>query len=262
MIPTNHNNLRLRMLGILAVLLSLILACGGNDPEITSTTTITVFEDNNNDGQMGAGEAPIPNTLIVASYNRLGYGARISSLTDQSGQVTVSADYTHYFIIEAATPCGYRAVSDTEHSAVDNPELFFGFTPEKPHSGAATVIFHLWNDLNGDGLFDADEPPFSGADLVVEPWQPGNHDHWEGPLAFTTDEEGRGMLELGNSCGTFWVRVPNKWVNTSSVPVSIEERSVYKAVWLEYSYDLGTMQIDWGLQKSVTPTAPTSIATP
>jgi hypothetical protein len=259
---TNHVNLRLRMLLFLAVLLGLILACGGNDPEINSTTTITVFEDNNDDGQMGTGEAPIPNALIVTSHNRLGYGARISSFTDQSGQVTVSVVYTHYFEIEVATPCGYRAVSDTKQSAVDQPKLFFGFTPEKPHSRTATVIFHLWNDLDGDGLFDGDEPPISGTDLVVEPWQPGNHSHWEGPLALTTDEGGWGMLELGNSCGTFWVRVPNKWVNTSSVPVSIDKRSVYKAVWLAYSYDLGTMEIEWGLRKSVTPTAPPTGATP
>jgi len=238
-----------RLFAAILVVAGLQVFCSPSPAPQTATTTIIVFEDRNGNGQQDPEEPPIPDTLVAERHNQHGLLTHTLRLTDGQGQARIEAEYTHFFDIKVQPPCGYRATKDAFQSAVDQPQLSFGFAPEHPNPGAATIRFRFWIDRNGNGLQESDELPLQQALLYVQVWEP--HGVYQaGNAALVTDAEGWATLELGNSCDWVWVCTPEGWQTTFTNPAPIERATVYEADWQAFPYDVGTMEVEWGVQAS------------
>ena len=79
----------------LAVLLIILDTC----PHSIQNRAVSViaFEDLDADGERDRDEPPIENTLVVGVYNVHGSFTHIGVTTDETGEVAVSAEYTHFF---------------------------------------------------------------------------------------------------------------------------------------------------------------------
>jgi len=237
----------------LAVLLLVFDTCPHTVYE--AAVTVAVFEDDDGDGVWDEGEHPIRGTVVVAKHNIHGGFTRSAVLTDAEGQATLAAEYTHVFEISVLPPCGFRATTETTTSISHSPRARFevGFVPERPRSGTALLSFYLWEDLDGDGLRQADELAIPGLTLHADPQMgrdtPGaiyRPDAW----SVTTDQEGRATLGLGNSCGTVCLSVPFGWRSTAIRPSAQEERDA-----LLVPYSTGITEIEWGLRRLPSPTS-------
>lgn len=199
--------------------------------------TITVFEDLDRDGRQDRDESPIPNTMVVSVFNMHGHFTHLSLLTDAQGEVTIHAEYSHFFNVVVVPPCGYEPTTETALKPEDARRVEVGFAPDAPRAGSATVRLHLWHDENANGAQDDGEPPL--ADHLVYVNVAGNHNTNRGVLETRIDADGWATLELGNSCGTIWLQVPDNW----STSAGLVERE-----WQAVTYDLGKTTVEWGLE--------------
>jgi hypothetical protein len=238
---------------VLGLLLTSCYCAPGAQPTRSSTADVLVFDDANLNGTWEEGEIPIPDVLVIRESNLHGDYTRATILTSDRGRATVSASYTHFFVVGVLPPCGYTPTSDTSvqmHDEGRHADLAFGFRPIAPQTGMAELHFSVWHDLNRDGVRQDGEPPLSGIEARVNlhlGWWTldssfGSDD--SNDLVRETDEEGRAVLELGNSCGTLWVVEPPGWQTTVIEPAGHWEEGE-----MELIYYLGRTEIDWGLSR-------------
>lgn len=244
---------------VLCLIAGALSSCVQSSSTYEATATITVFEDQDQDGQWGDDTpSPIPGALVVAEYNVDGQMIRSALLTDGKGQATIKAEYTHFFYVDVIPPCGYRATTDLTQSASGQPEpqLNFGFTSDAPNPGRAVVHFYLWEDRDGNGVQDPGEPPLGNVALDADPRSMSRtYDYREDGLAITTDAAGRATLDLGNSCGTIHVRVPLGWRTTAVTP----EDQGREEGWLTLPYTSTATQVTWGLRSIPLQPTPTPL---
>ena len=230
----------------LAILLGVLDTCPhtvhGANP------TIIVFEDLDQDGRRDRDEAPIPDTLIVSTFNVHGHYTHLGVLTDEKGEATINAEYTHFFNVLVAPPCGYRSTTETRFKPENARRLEVGFAPEAPRTGTATVRLHLWQDEMANGEQDDGESPLADQTIYVDISEEDGHLLSGCVLEARTDADGWATLQLGNSCGTVWLRVPDGW----STPADLVERE-----WQAVTYDLGETTIEWGLEPITRPATET-----
>jgi hypothetical protein len=237
------------LLAIASLVFLMAAMCGGSVSK--EQANVTVFVDADRDGNLDRGEAPLPDTLILAEFNIHGSFRRTAGLTGEDGKVTLEAEYTHIFEIIAVPPCGAQATTPTRLDATREKRLRFGFAPQDPHPGLASFRFHLWEDRDGDGLQSSGEGPLPNFNLYADPLSGNALDSgiYFGILARQTDAQGNAVLELGNSCGSIVLPFPYGWNYTSFIPepVSFEEG-------LEFPYQEGVTEVTLGLQAIPTAT--------
>jgi hypothetical protein len=213
--------------------------------------TITVFVDADQDGNMDRGEAPLADALVVAEFNIHGSFRRTAGLTGADGKVTLEAEYTHVFEIIAVPPCGAQATTPTRLDATSERRLRFGYAPQDPPAGRASIRFQLWEDRDGDGQQGSGEGPLPNFNLYADPLSGKTLDRgiYFGLLAMQTDAQGNALLELGNSCGSIVLPFQHGWNYTGFIPepVSAEES-------LEFAYQEGVTEVRLGLRAIPTAT--------
>jgi hypothetical protein len=250
----SHKHKLLRLVATLLAATSIAcgLSLGGNDRR--ASISVVVFEDNDADGTQDPGEAGLVDVLVVATTNQHGAFTRTAVRTDVNGEASIEGTTTHVFRVASVPPCGYRATTPVDVSAESAEEVAFGFAPEAPQPGSASVTFHLWHDQDEDGTQDPGEPALEGVTLHTNPWgmemerMPTSPD--EDDLGVITDAAGHAMLELGASCGTLWIPEPENWRTTTTLPTMRREPGGEGLPdWLGFPYAPGTTEIDWGLTK-------------
>lgn len=219
----------------------------------TGTAKVVVFADLDGDGKQGKGEPLLPNSLVLASTNVHGWFSQSSALTDEKGEATIQADYTHYFDVGVLPPCGYTPTTPVVQSAAGSgpfAKQAFGFqpVPELSQSGAERVTFHLWQDINLDGIWQAEERPLSNIQLFFSP-------DWERPyasygfdtnaLVAVTDETGQAILDVGNSCGILLAAPVQGWEPTTVEP----HGKMQDNGEIAFRYDAQTNEFAWGMSQ-------------
>jgi hypothetical protein len=127
-------NKRLKIVAVVVVIVLAVIVAyrglrravvPGAETHVDATAAIFVFEDVDGNGRQDNNEPPLANSLVVATANIHGTFYQYAALTDENGRATIRADYTHFFDIGVAAPCGYTATT-VEMWAVDageNPAL-------------------------------------------------------------------------------------------------------------------------------------------
>jgi hypothetical protein len=89
------------------VLLLAVLACSPATTSKDATAAVTTFVDESGSGEIPESYTPLPDTLVIATWNVHGYMSRDVQLTDQSGRANFPVTYTHYltsvYFLPAAT---------------------------------------------------------------------------------------------------------------------------------------------------------------
>lgn len=240
-------------LSFFALLLAM-LACS---PTVTSkdvTANVTTFVDENGSGEIPESYTPLPDTLVIATWNVHGYMYREVKLTDQDGRADFPVTYTHFFDISAFPPCGYYSTTPLKQSMTETPKTEFGFWPEAPAGQLSKVKVLLWRDLNANGARDAQEE-VAGEEVSVMFKIPGGangNPYDEDNYAFTSTD-GWYDIPLGNSCGIIYLLL----LNSESATASISEpgkdsdagshgNTVYPAIEIPYGPDETTVY--WEIQ--------------
>ncbi len=171
--------------------------------------TVRAFIDNNNNGTRNKGEDFLKN-VEVSLVNGSG-GIVDSGVTDRNGYVTLSAQDGRYKLrVHAPEDYGFGKQGDkldytesimAESASRTQDSAFITLTAEeKLEVGVgmlpmATVRGAVWKDVNGDGIWQKDEPGIPGIRLTIE----GGKD--KELQEFITDENGRyefRQLKKGN----------------------------------------------------------------
>ena len=102
--------------------------------------------------------------MVLAKTNVHGWFSQSSALTNEKGEATIQAEYTHYFDVRVLPPCGHTPTTPVVQSAVGSgpfAKQVFGFQPmpELGQSGAGLLTFQLWQDANLDGIWQEEERP-------------------------------------------------------------------------------------------------------
>ena len=134
----------------------------------------TVFEDLDGDGQWDADELGLANITITLDDV-------ISTTTDQYGSYSFSTLVTGTHKVVESDPVGYFSTTPNEvHVNVSLGEdhlINFGDAPNG--SGFAAILGTVFEDLDGDGQWDADELGIAGVTVTLD-----------GSTATTTDANG------------------------------------------------------------------------
>ena len=221
--------------------------------------TVTVFMDENVNGRFDPNEPILPDTLIVAQHNVYGDFTRTAALTDASGIVELSADYTDYFEVAVVAPCNYEATTAVKLSAKDaddNGEIVFGFRPELDDLGMAELQVQLWQDDYEDGVLQDDERPLAGTTIQFDPdlrWTDSSN-NFTGLLTAQTDADGIVTVSLGNGCGVVWVDPLVELRFTKIRPVAI-----YEEGQVGFEYAAGLLEIRMGVTDNDRSSEPVSL---
>ena len=217
----------------------------------TATAHVFVFADLNGDGKQGKDEPPLSNSLVLAKTNVHGWFSQSSALTDEKGEATIQADYTHYFDVRVLPPCGYTPTTPIVQPSVGvGPfaKQVFGFqpVPELSQPGAEMLTFQLWQDANLDGIWQEEERPLSNIQLSFAPdWEGTYHatEFDDNTFSTTTDETGHATFNVGNSCGRLLAAPLPDWNTTTFDPGG----SVHDDGEIEFGYDAQTDAFTWGV---------------
>lgn len=218
----------------------------------TGTAKVIVFADLDGDGEQDAEEPPLPNALVLASANIHGIYSQYTAVTDEDGKVTLTVEYTHYFDVGVMQPCGYTPTTPVVQSVIGTgpfAKQVFGFqpVPELSQSSTERVTFHLWQDVNLDGIWQEEERPLSNTQLFFSPdWEhTTSYGFDNNALSAVTDEMGQATLEVGNSCGTLLVAPVQGWEPTTVEPHS----KLQDAGEIAFRYDAQTNEFTWGMSQ-------------
>ncbi|MBI5825240.1 MAG: hypothetical protein HZB18_14515 [Chloroflexi bacterium] len=188
----------------LGVLLAAILACG---PGVTTKdVSVITFVDESGKGILTEAYPPLPNTLVIASWNRHGGRFREVKLTDQNGQANFSVGYTHIFSVSVVPPCGYYSTTPLIQDMTSAEKAEFGFFPATPDDQLSRVKVLVWTDLNSNGMRDPQEEVINEK-ISVSFKIPGEVEGSPFDEDNFVQESDNGWFDinLGNSCGTIYV---------------------------------------------------------
>ena len=245
---------------ILAIALSACTPAPGSQKLIDVSFTIFAYADTDGDGKHDAGEQPLSQVLVITDSNIHGALACYARRTDTNGEAPISGIYTHFFDVKVVPPCGYTPTTPNTFGARDlKRELPVGFLPATPQPGDAVVRFHVWDDANQNGVQEDDEEPVSAMVLSLDIPVPGELSNSFGvdigeintEMAVMLDN-GQGQINLGNSCGTLRVLLPNtdQWqpVNISPEPEFEETAGGADTLALRFEVAPGETNIEIGVR--------------
>lgn len=199
-------------------LLLAMLACSPNVTAKDAIATVTTFVDENGSGETPESYTPLPDTLVVATWNVHGGMFREVKLTDRDGRADFPVTYTHFFDISAFPPCGYYSTTPLKRSMTDTEKAEFGFWPADPAEQLSNAKVLLWKDLNANGTRDPQEE-VAGEKISVMFQIPGgvNGNPYDDDNYTFTSADGWFDIPLGNSCGTIYLLLLNSDAATASV---------------------------------------------
>lgn len=199
-------------------LLLAMLACSPNVTTKDAAATVTTFVDENGSGQIPESYTPLPDTLVIATWNVHGGMFREVKLTDQNGRADFPVTYTHFFDISVFPPCGYYSTTPLKRSMTDTEKAEFGFWPTDPTGQSSTMKVLVWKDLNANGARDPQEE-VTGEKISVMFKIPGgvNGNPYDEDNYIFTSADGWFDIPLGNSCGTIYLLLLNSDAATASV---------------------------------------------
>jgi hypothetical protein len=242
-----------RIFLFLGILLAATLACDGT-PKSTKAT-VTVFIDGSGRGVLPTPYPPLPDTLVIATWNVHGYMLREVKLTNQNGQADFSVEYTHFFDISVFPPCGYYSTTPLYRDMTSADKAEFGFWPAAVSGeGSARVKVLVWKDANSSGTRDPQEEITNEKVSImfeIPGGTPGNPFDQDNFVQESTD--GWFDINLGNSCGTIYVLLLNSALTTGSVsePGKVSDagahgRTLYPSI--EIPYGLGETTVYWEIK--------------
>ena len=201
----------------LSILFVAMLACG-TQTSVDAKATITTYVDENGNGTLPESYSPLPNTLVIATWNQHGAMYREVKLTDQNGRVDFSVSYTHFFDVSVFPPCGYYSTSPLHRNMKGEEKADFGFWQADPADGLATVKVLLWKDLNANGTRDPQEEIRHEKISVMFKIPNGtNGNPYDTDNFVQNSADGWFNIPLGNSCGTIYLLLLNTRATTRSV---------------------------------------------
>ena len=188
--------------------------------------TLHAFVDENNNGSCGNGEKDMIN-VQVSLIDQAGVTAAAGA-TDKNGEVTLSVNEGTYYI-KVTAPEGYgygkqgsgdglnqSIMTETaERTHKSNPVKLTAGKTAKAGIGLVkmgAVTGTVWNDLNGDGIWQNDEPGIPGIKMTLVGKKNGQN------LETVTDEKGVYTFTQAMK-GTFTLQchVPDEYVFTQKV---------------------------------------------
>lgn len=240
-------------LSFFALLLAM-LACSPNVTSKDVTANVTTFVDENGSGEIPESYTPLPDTLVIATWNVHGGMFREVKLTDQNGRADFPVTYTHFFDISAFPPCGYYSTTPLMRSMTDTEKAEFGFWPADPAEQLSKVKVLLWRDLNSNGARDAQEE-VAGEKVSIMFDIPGgtNGNLYDQDNYTFTSADGWFDIPLGNSCGTIYLLLLNSDAATASVSEPAKESDAgshgnefYPSI--EISFEPGDTVVYWEIE--------------
>lgn len=235
------------------VLLLAVLACSPSPSLTDAKATVTTFVDENGNGTMPDSYSPLPDTLVVATWNQHGHMNREVKFTDSNGRADFSVSYTHFFDVSVFPPCGYYSTTPLHRDMKGTEKADFGFWQSAP-SGSATVKVLLWKDLNANGTRDPQEEVTGETIAVMFKIPNGTNGNPYDEDNFSQDSaDGWFNIPLGNSCGTIYLLL----LNTNAITQSVSEpgkdsdagahgNTVYPAI--EIPYGTGETTVNWEIK--------------
>ena len=142
--------------------------------------TGNVYNDLNGNGNLDPGEPGLQGWTVDLENQ---YGNTVATTTsDANGNYEFDDLFPGTFIVEEVLQSGWTQTQPV------NPELLRVHDPERPERdraelrqlpGQGTFTGMVYNDLNGDGTQEPNEPGLAGwtIDLLNSVGQPGRHDH-------------------------------------------------------------------------------------
>ena len=236
------------------VLLLAILACTPSPSSTDAKATVTTFVDESGNGTMPESYSPLPDTLVIATWNVHGGMYREVKFTDSNGHADFSVSYTHFFDISVFPPCGYYSTSPLHRDMKGIEKADFGFWQSALSSGSATVKVLLWKDLNANGTHDPQEE-VSGAKVSVMFKIPNgtNGNPYDTDNFVQDSADGWLNIPLGNSCGTIYLLLLKSDAATQSVSkpgrdsdAGAHGNTLYPSI--EIPYNLGETTIYWEIR--------------
>lgn len=239
--------------------------------ETTVSREVFVYEDANANGLYNGneGERPLPHVLITSHSNIHGTDERLTQWTSDAGDAAFEATFTHYFDLYVVPLCGYMPTTPVRRDATSSKRISFGLAPDHPRTGDAIVRFFLWKDENQDGQQNKGELPFSGTSLQITLSEGDSpvEDVEQDALAITTDANGWGEINLGNSCGRLdlWPQWFQPWqfrewkiASTDPQPVVVVHDWTYESDirYYGFNYDVGETVIQVGLMENFPSNSP------
>jgi hypothetical protein len=241
------------LLALVALLLAM-LACSPTTTTKNATAAVTTFIDENGSGEIPESYPPLPNTLVIATWNVHGSMYREVKRTDQDGRADFPVTYTHFFDISAFPPCGYYSTTPLYQNMADTEKANFGFWPEAPAEQLSNVKVLLWKDLNANGTRDPQEE-VTGEKVSVMFDIPGGtngNPYDQDNYTFTT-ADGWFDIPLGNACGTIYLLLLNSDEATASVSepgldsdAGSHGNTFYPSI--EISFETGDTVVYWEIE--------------
>ena len=237
-----------------AALLLAALACSPTTTSKDATAAITTFVDENGSGEIPESYLPLPDTLVIATWNVHGYMSREVKLTDQDGRADFPVTYTHFFDISVFPPCGYYSTTPLKRSMTDAEKAEFGFWPADPAEQLSKVKVLLWKDLNANGTRDPQEE-VAGEKISVMFQIPGgvNGNPYDDDNYTFTSTDGWLDIPLGNACGTIYLLLLNSDEATASVSepgldsdAGSHGNTFYPSI--EISFETGDTVVYWEIE--------------
>lgn len=237
------------VLGLALLSLGCIFGPPGSQQRKDATAEVRVFADANSNGTLDAGEAGLPDTLLIAEHNIHGARFYTAALADAEGGVKFSASYTHFFTVVAAPPCDAQATTPTRVDADQERRPRFGFVPAATAPTPRALTIRLWEDGNRDGQRQPDEPASGGLFVALRPRLPGLEPSGEQDtdgILLQTDAAGEVHFNAGSYCGLIAARVTaGQWQTTAVTPTA-----TFKDGWLTVDLAAGSVEMEWGVAQA------------
>ncbi len=177
----------------------------GYQPRNASVAGI-VWRDGNRDGVADAGETHLAG-VAVSLYDATGTVVLATTNSDGAGAYAFGGLAAGQYIVVVTPPAGYWPTGDADglgtpnqaQMALEASEQYDGY--DFGYSGG-TLGDRVWNDLNGDGVQDGNEPGLPGATVTLNTGE-----------STTTDANGYySFTNLPVGTYTVTVSVPSGWV--------------------------------------------------
>ncbi|MFT3890304.1 MAG: hypothetical protein QM730_01610 [Anaerolineales bacterium] len=236
------------------VLLLATIACAPSPALTDAKAIVTTFVDESGSGTMSESYSPLPDTLVIATWNQHGHMNREVKFTDSNGHANFSVSYTHFFDVSVFPPCGYYSTSPLHRDMKGEEKAEFGFWQSALSDGSATVKVLLWKDLNANDARDPQEEVTGEKISVMFKIPNGTNGNPYDTDNFVQDSaDGWYNIPLGNSCGTIYLLLLNPDTATRSVSepgkdsdAGAHGNTLYPAI--EIPYGTGETTVYWEIK--------------
>ena len=167
-----------------------------------------VFTDTNGNGVQDAGEPAAAGVTVTATPTA--GGATLVATTDAAGNYTFITLPAGTYKLSATGGTNLSAAATVSLAAGGSVTQNLGLTP------ASTVTVTVFNDLNGNGVRDANEPVTSGVTVTLTP---------TGGTAQTAVTNAAGQVtftNLANGTATVGITLPGSTVTTTATTVTVQ----------------------------------------